>query len=40
VNDKQIALCDLTGAGIQDTVVALVAYEKARAEGSGMHIEM
>jgi ornithine cyclodeaminase/alanine dehydrogenase-like protein (mu-crystallin family) len=28
VNDEQITLCDLTGVGIQDTVIALLAYEK------------
>jgi ornithine cyclodeaminase len=31
----QITVCDLTGTGVQDTAIALLAYEKARAEGFG-----
>jgi ornithine cyclodeaminase/alanine dehydrogenase-like protein (mu-crystallin family) len=40
VNDEQITLCHLTGIGIQDTVIALLAYQKARARGIGMHTEI
>jgi ornithine cyclodeaminase/alanine dehydrogenase-like protein (mu-crystallin family) len=40
VNDEQITLCGLTGVGSQDAVIALRAYENARAKGLGMHIEL
>lgn len=36
---KQITVCDLTGTGMQDTVIARLAYEKALAAGLGTIIE-
>jgi ornithine cyclodeaminase len=36
---KQITVCDLTGTGVQDTAIALLAYRKAREKGLGMTIE-
>jgi ornithine cyclodeaminase len=38
-NDKQITVCDLTGTGVQDTAIALLAYRKAQEKGFGMTIE-
>jgi ectoine utilization protein EutC len=35
----QITVCDLTGTGVQDTAIALLAYRKARAKGFGTTIE-
>ena len=35
----QITLCDLTGTGVQDTVIARLAYEKATRAGLGSVIE-
>jgi ectoine utilization protein EutC len=37
--DDQITLCDLTGTGVQDTVIARLAYEKAKQAGLGSVIE-
>jgi hypothetical protein len=37
--DDQITVCDLTGTGVQDTAIALLACEKARAKGLGTAIE-
>ena len=37
--DEQITVCDLTGTGVQDTAIALLAYRKAREQGLGMTIE-
>ena len=34
----QITVCDLTGTGVQDTAIALLAYEKSVAAGRGMTI--
>lgn len=34
-NDKQITVCDLTGIGVQDTGIAMLAYDQARALGLG-----
>jgi ornithine cyclodeaminase/alanine dehydrogenase-like protein (mu-crystallin family) len=34
--DDQITVCDLTGTGVQDTAIALLAYQKASARGLGM----
>ncbi|MCB0034967.1 MAG: cyclodeaminase [Anaerolineales bacterium] len=39
VNDEQITVCDLTGTGVQDTAIALLAYRQAQAHGLGMTIE-
>jgi ectoine utilization protein EutC len=38
-NDEQITIADLTGTGVQDTAIALLAYRKAREARSGMQIE-
>lgn len=38
-NDEQITICDLTGTGVQDTAIALLAYQKAQKAGLGMPIE-
>lgn len=34
-SDDEITLCDLTGVGIQDTAIALLAFQKARQAGLG-----
>jgi len=39
VNDNQITVCDLTGVGVQDTVIALRAYELAVSKGLGTQVE-
>jgi ectoine utilization protein EutC len=38
-SESEITLCDLTGVGIQDTAIALLAYQKASALGLGMQLE-
>jgi ectoine utilization protein EutC len=38
-NEEQITVCDLTGTGVQDTAIALLAYRKAQERGLGMTIE-
>lgn len=38
-NDEEITLCDLTGVGVQDTAIALLAYQKALEKGLGLKIE-
>ncbi|MGH6899889.1 MAG: cyclodeaminase [Geminicoccaceae bacterium] len=35
----QITVCDLTGTGVQDTAIALLAYDKAKAAGLGTTID-
>ena len=35
----QITICDLTGTGVQDTAIALLAYRKATARGLGTILE-
>lgn len=37
-DEEQITICDLTGVGVQDTAIALLALEKARREGLGMSL--
>lgn len=34
-SDSELTVCDLTGLGIQDTSIALFAYERAKAAGLG-----
>ena len=34
-SDAQISICDLTGTGVQDTAIALLAYRKAQEKGLG-----
>jgi ectoine utilization protein EutC len=36
--DDQITVCDLTGTGVQDTAIALLAWRKAAAQGLGVTI--
>ena len=38
-DDAQITICDLTGTGVQDTAIALLAFQKAQEKGLGMTIE-
>lgn len=38
-NPEQITVCDLTGTGVQDTAIALLAYRQAREFGLGSEIE-
>jgi len=39
-NDQEITVCDLTGTGVQDTAIALYAYERLIASGKcGLTIE-
>ena len=37
-SDAEITLCDLTGTGVQDTAIAALAFENARAGGFGVSI--
>ncbi len=37
--DEEITVCDLTGVGVQDTAIALLAFENATAKGLGLKIE-
>jgi ectoine utilization protein EutC len=37
-DDNQITICDLTGTGVQDTAVALLAYQRATAQDMGVEI--
>jgi ornithine cyclodeaminase len=37
--DDQITVCDLTGTGVQDTAIALLAWRKAAAQGLGTRIQ-
>ncbi|MDT4890193.1 Alanine dehydrogenase [compost metagenome] len=34
-DQAQVTLCDLTGTGAQDTAIANLAFERARAAGKG-----
>ncbi|MEJ2352245.1 MAG: cyclodeaminase [Anaerolineales bacterium] len=36
---EEITICDLTGTGVQDTVIANLTYRKAREAGLGVEIE-
>lgn len=38
-SDKQVTVCDLTGVGVQDTMIAIKAFELAKAEDRGVQIE-
>ncbi len=38
-NDQEITICDLTGVGIQDTAIALLAYEQAEIKGMGLDLD-
>lgn len=37
--EDEITICDLTGTGVQDTVIASLAYEKATQAGLGLEVE-
>lgn len=37
--ESEITICDLTGTGVQDTVIASLAYQKAMEAGLGLAIE-
>jgi len=37
-SEEQITVCDLTGVGVQDTAIALAAYDKAREKGIGITV--
>ena len=37
-SDKDITICDLTGVGVQDTAIALLAYQKAMERNLGLRI--
>jgi len=39
-NDEEITVCDLTGLGVQDTAIALLAYHKAMEKGLGAKIRV
>lgn len=39
-NVEQITMCDLTGVGVQDTAIALLAYERAVEQGLGIKTEV
>jgi ectoine utilization protein EutC len=39
-SDEAITVCDLTGVGVQDTAIALLAYQKAVARGLGIHLDV
>jgi ectoine utilization protein EutC len=38
-NDEQITVCDLTGTGVQDTAIALFAYQEMKKRNKGLIIE-
>ena len=37
---EEITVCDLTGTGVQDTAIACLALERARARGAGVSIDV
>jgi len=39
-SDEEITVCDLTGVGVQDTAIALLAYRKAMEKGLGLQIQV
>lgn len=38
-SDSQITVCDLTGTGVQDTVIARIAYQRCRDAGLGIVVQ-
>lgn len=38
-DEDEITICDLTGTGVQDTVIASLGYQKAKEAGLGVEIE-
>jgi ectoine utilization protein EutC len=39
VREEQITVCDLTGTGVQDTAIALLAYRRLREAGAGIQMQ-
>lgn len=39
VRESDISICDLTGTGVQDTMIAVAAFQKALASGFGVKVE-
>lgn len=39
-SDEEITICDLTGVGVQDTAIALLAYRKATEKRLGLRIQV
>lgn len=39
-NEREITICDLTGVGVQDTTIAILAYQRAREKRLGVNIEV
>ena len=37
--ESEITVCDLTGVGVQDTAIALLAFRKAKEKGLGLTVE-
>ena len=40
VTEEEITICDLTGVGVQDTAIALLAFQRAQERGFGLSIEV
>ena len=38
-SDSEITVCDLTGVGVQDTAIALLAYQRAVERGLGLVVK-
>ena len=38
-DDREITVCDLTGVGVQDTAIALLAFREATARGLGTRVD-
>ncbi|MGH6953164.1 MAG: ornithine cyclodeaminase family protein, partial [Alphaproteobacteria bacterium] len=38
-SNDEITVCDLTGTGVQDSAIAALAYERARANGVGLTVK-
>jgi ectoine utilization protein EutC len=38
-SDSEVTICDLTGVGVQDTAIAMYAYDRAVTLGLGRHIQ-
>jgi ornithine cyclodeaminase/alanine dehydrogenase-like protein (mu-crystallin family) len=38
-NEEQITVCDLTGTGVQDTAIALFAYNEMVKRNLGLNVE-
>jgi len=39
-SDQEVTVCDLTGVGVQDTVIALFCYQKAKEKRLGLELEV